>query len=32
MWPRNSSCDVLVKNMAAFCHCLKNLPEAKNNF
>lgn len=29
MWPRDSSCDVLVKNMAAFCNCLKSLPEAR---
>lgn len=29
MWPRDSSCDVLVKNMAAFCNCLKSLLEAK---
>lgn len=29
MWPRDCFCDVLVKNMAAFCPCPKNLPEAK---
>ena len=32
MWPKDYFCDILVKNMAAFCHCLKSLPEAKNNF
>ena len=29
MWPRDCSRDVLVKNVAAFCPCPKNLPEAK---
>jgi hypothetical protein len=29
MWPRDCSCDTLVKNVAAFCHCPKNLPELK---
>lgn len=29
MGPRNNSCDVLAKNMAAFCHYVKNQPEAK---
>ena len=29
MWLRNCFCDVLVKNMAAFCHCLKRLTKAK---
>ena len=29
MWPRDCSCDILVKNVAAFCPCLKSLPEAK---
>jgi hypothetical protein len=29
MWPRDCSCGSLVKNVAAFCHCPKNLPEAK---
>ena len=29
MWPRDCSCDILVKNVAAFCHCPKCLPEAK---
>jgi hypothetical protein len=29
MWPRDCFCGVLVKNVAAFCHCLKRLPEAK---
>ena len=28
MWPRERFCDILVKNMAAFCPCLKSLPEA----
>ena len=28
MWPRDSFCDVLMKNMAAFCHCLKRQPRA----
>ena len=28
MWPRDS-CDILVKNVVAFCLCLKSLPEAK---
>jgi hypothetical protein len=31
MWPIDSFCDILVKNMAAFCLCLKILPEAKVN-
>ena len=29
MRPRNHSCDSLVKNVIAFCPCLKNLLEAK---
>jgi hypothetical protein len=29
MWPRDCFCGILVKNMAAFCTCLKSLPEAK---
>ena len=29
MWPRDCSCDILVKNVTAFCPCLKCLPEAK---
>ena len=29
MWPRDCSCDILVKNVAAFCPCLKSLPQAK---
>ena len=29
MWPRDCSCDILVKNVTAFCPCLKSLPEAK---
>ena len=30
MWPRDYSCDILVKNVAALSPCLKkNLPEAK---
>ena len=28
-WPRDNSYNILVKNVAAFCPCLKNLPEAK---
>jgi hypothetical protein len=29
MWPRDCSCAILVSNVAAFCLCLKSLPEAK---
>jgi len=29
MWPREGFCVVLGENVVAFCHCLKNLPEAK---
>jgi hypothetical protein len=29
MFPRDCSCDSLMKNMAAFCPCLKSLPGAK---
>ena len=29
MWPRDCSCDILVKNVAALCSCLKSLPETK---
>ena len=29
MWHRDCFCDILVKNVAAFCPCLKSLPEAK---
>jgi hypothetical protein len=29
MWPRIFSCDILVKNVASFCLCLKSLPGAK---
>jgi hypothetical protein len=29
MWPRDCFCSILVKNVAAFCPCLKSLPEAK---
>jgi hypothetical protein len=29
MWPRDSFCIILVKNVAVFCLCLKSLPEAK---
>jgi hypothetical protein len=29
MLPRDCSCDILVKNVAAFCPCLKNLPKVK---
>jgi hypothetical protein len=25
MWPGDCSCDILVKNVADFCPCLKNL-------
>ena len=28
-WPRNCSCGVLVKNVAVFCPCPNNMPEAK---
>ena len=29
MWLRDCFCDILVKNVAAFCHCPKNLLENK---
>lgn len=29
VWPGDCFCGVLVKNVAAFCPCLKSLPEAK---
>lgn len=29
MWPRGHSCDLLAKNVAAFCPCPKRLPEAR---
>ena len=29
MWPRDCSCDILVKNVAALCLCLENLLEAR---
>jgi hypothetical protein len=29
MCPRDCFCSILVKNIAAFCPCLKSLPEAK---
>ena len=29
MWHRDCFCGILVKNVAAFCPCLKSLPEAK---
>ena len=29
MWSRDYFCGILVKNVAAFCLCLKSLPEAK---
>jgi hypothetical protein len=29
MWPRHCFCDILLKNVAAFCPCLKTPPEAK---
>ena len=28
-WPRDNSYNILVKNVAAFCPCLKSLPKAK---
>jgi hypothetical protein len=28
-WPKDCYCDILVKNVAAFCPCLKSLPEVK---
>ena len=32
MMPRDCSCDILVKDMAAFCPCLKILPETKGKY
>ena len=29
MWPRDYFCSILVSDVAAFCLCLKSLPEAK---
>ena len=29
MWPRDCSCDILVKNVATFCPCLKSLSKDK---
>ena len=29
MWPKDWSCDILVKKVTAFCPCPKSLPEAK---
>ena len=29
MWPADCFCGILVKNVAAFCPCLKSLPEVK---
>ena len=29
VWPRDCFCGILVKKVAAFCHCSKSLPEAK---
>ena len=29
MWPRDQSCDILVKNVAVFCSCMESLPETK---
>jgi hypothetical protein len=29
MWPRERFCGILMKNVAAFCPCLKSLPESK---
>ena len=31
MLPRDSSCDILVKKVVAFCSCLKSLLETKVN-
>ena len=28
MWPRDCSCEILTKNMAAFCSFQKSLPES----
>ena len=27
VWPRDHSCDILVRNVAALCPCLKSQPE-----
>ena len=32
MWPRDLSCDILVKSMAAFSPCSKSLPEGFNYY
>ena len=29
MWPRDCFCGILVKIVAALCHCLKSLPKSK---
>ena len=29
MWPRDCTCDTLLKNMSDFCSCPKHLPEVK---
>jgi hypothetical protein len=29
LFPSDQSCNILVKNMAAFCHYLRSLPDAK---
>jgi hypothetical protein len=29
IWPRNYSCDILAKDVAVFCPCLKSMPEAQ---
>ena len=29
MWPRNCSCNILMKNVDAFCPFIKSLPELK---
>ena len=29
MWLETAFCDILVKNVAAFCLCMKSLPQAK---
>ena len=31
MWPSVCFCGILVKNVAAFCPCVKSLPEAKDS-
>lgn len=29
IWPRDSSYDILARNISAFCHCCKNIPKAQ---